>query len=240
MTGAAAARLALALDCDDLAAARSLAGRLQPCFPVVKVGLELFSAAGGAAVEVLAADGFEVFLDVKLHDIPTTVARAARVLGRLGARYVTVHAAGGAAMLGAAVEGLAAGADEAGAGRPGALAVTVLTSEPAAAATIVAERAGLAAASGCEGVVCAASDLPVVQEAAPGLLAVVPGIRPAGGPVHDQARATTPEAAVAAGAGLLVVGRAVTADADPEAAAARLVAAIAGARRGSGRAATDC
>lgn len=220
------ARLALALDLADLGAARALARRLARFFPVAKVGLELFSAAGAAAVSGLRDDGFEVFLDVKLHDIPTTVGRAGRVLGRLGPRYVTLHAAGGAAMLSAGVEGLAVGAAEAGMGPCGALGVTVLTSEPVAQPATLVERARRAASAGCEGVVCAAGDLAAVR-ATTDLLCVVPGIRPAGGPVHDQGRAATAEAAVAAGAGLLVVGRAVTEAADPEAAAARLCAALA-------------
>lgn len=214
------ARLALALDLDDLAAARRLAGSLAEWFPIAKVGLELYAAAGPAAVGALREDGFEVFLDVKLHDIPTTVGRAARVVGRLGPRYVTLHAQGGRAMLEAGVEGLAAGSSEAGEGPCGALGVTVLTSEPEAAPATVTERAALAAACGCEGVVCAAGDLPALGGLPPGLLRVVPGIRPAGADPNDQGRAATPEAAVAAGAGLLVIGRAVTRAADPVAAAA--------------------
>lgn len=238
-----APRLALALDLDDLAAARRLARRLAGHFPVAKVGLELFSAAGPAAVEALRDDGFEVFLDVKLHDIPTTVGRAARVLGRLGPRFVTLHTQGGVAMLSAGAEGLAAGAGEVGAGPCEALGVTVLTSEAVATPAQLAERTALAATGGCAGVVCAAADLAVVAETAPGLLRVVPGIRPAGTDRHDQGRAATPAEAIAGGAGLLVVGRAVTAAPDPLGAAAALaaevvaaVAAVAAATAGGGRA----
>lgn len=220
------ARLAVALDLDDLGAARALARRLRGYFPVAKVGLELFSAAGGAAVEALREDGLEVFLDLKLHDIPTTVGRAARVLGRLGPRYVTLHTQGGQAMLEAGVEGLAAGASEAGAGPCGALGVTVLTSEPEAAASVVARRAAWAAASGCEGIVCAASDLAALAQLPAALLRVVPGIRLAGTSPDDQGRPASPREAIAAGAGLLVVGRAVTASPDPSAAAAEIARAV--------------
>jgi orotidine-5'-phosphate decarboxylase len=220
-----APRLALALDVGGVEEALRLARRLRPYFEVAKVGLELFAAAGPQALAV-AELGFEVFVDLKLHDIPTTVRRAARQLGRLGIGYATFHAAGGEAMLRAGVEGLAAGSAEAGLAAPVALAVTVLTSEPDAGAALLEARAAAAAAAGCGGVVCAAADLSVVRRAAPGLLRVVAGIRPPGVPGEDQARAATPAEAVAAGAELLVVGRAVTAAADPEAAAAAIAASL--------------
>src|SRR5690242_18466235 len=121
-------RLAVALDLPDLDDAATLAKRLDEWFDVAKVGLELYGAAGPAAVERMHDLGYDVFLDLKLHDIPTTVSRAARVLGRLGVRYCNFHAAGGEAMLRAAVEGLAAGARDASLAPPVALAVTVLTS----------------------------------------------------------------------------------------------------------------
>ncbi|HVC26318.1 MAG TPA: orotidine-5'-phosphate decarboxylase [Acidimicrobiales bacterium] len=218
--------LALALDLDDLDSARSLARRLAPWFAVAKVGLELFSAAGAGAVHALASEGFSVFLDVKLHDIPETVGRASRVLGRTGVRFVTLHASGGEAMLAAGVAGLRAGAAEADVPEPCALAVTVLTSDTHAPEGLLAARASAARDSGCGGVVCAATDLAVVRAAAPGLLAVVPGTRPAGAPAHDQARVATPADALAAGAGLLVVGRVVTRAGDPERAAEELVASL--------------
>jgi orotidine-5'-phosphate decarboxylase len=215
-------RLALALDVDDLAAAVALADRLRPWFGVVKVGLELFTGYGPAAVEALAAPDRRVFLDLKLHDIPTTVGRAARQAGRLGAGFVTLHTAGGADMLRAGVEGLAAGAAERGAPPPVALGVTVLTSDPDASA--FPARLEAAVAGGCGGVVCSVRELPVVKEH-PTLLSVVPGIRLPGGSADDQARVGTPAEAIAAGADLLVIGRAVTAAPDPEAAAAALAAA---------------
>jgi orotidine-5'-phosphate decarboxylase len=213
-------RLALALDVDDLAAAVALADRLHPWFGVVKVGLELFTAAGPAAVEKLARADRRVFLDLKLHDIPTTVGRAARQVGRLGAGFVTLHTSGGVDMLRAGVEGLEAGAAEAAAEAPPvALGVTVLTSDPDASA--FPARLEAAVAGGCGGVVCSVRELPMVKERSR-LLTVVPGIRLPGGAAHDQARVGTPEETLAAGADLLVVGRAVTAAADPEAAAAAL------------------
>jgi len=213
-------RLALALDVDDLSAAVKLADRLDPWFGVVKVGLELFAGSGPAAVEALTAPGRRVFLDLKLHDIPTTVEKAGRQIGRLGVGFVTLHAAGGVDMLRAGVAGLAAGAADAGpADPPVALGVTVLTSDPDAAA--FPARLDAAVAGGCGGVVCSVRELRTVKER-PRLLAVVPGIRLPGGAGHDQARIGTPAEAIAAGADLLVVGRAVTAAPDPESAAAAL------------------
>jgi orotidine-5'-phosphate decarboxylase len=225
-------RLVLALDVDDLAAAVALADRLHPWFGVVKVGLELFAAAGPAAVEKLAAPDRQVFLDLKLHDIPTTVAKAARQVGRLGVGFLTLHTAGGVDMLRAGVEGLETGATEAGVDRPVALGVTVLTSDPDASA--FPARLDAAASGGCGGVVCSVRELPAVlrfrgtppnPRGSSPLLAVVPGIRLAGGATHDQARVGTPAEAMAAGADLLVIGRAVTGAPDPEEAAAALSAA---------------
>jgi orotidine-5'-phosphate decarboxylase len=212
-------RLALALDVDDLVVALRLARRLQPWFGVAKVGLELFGAAGPEIVSALTVEGYRVFLDLKLHDIPTTVRRAARVLGGLGVAFATAHTQGGEAMLRAAVSGMAEGASAAGAPAPCVLGVTVLTSDDEAPPAVLETRAGLAAAAGCGGLVCGAADLAVTRRAAPGLLMVVPGIRPSGTPADDQARAATPAAAIAAGADILVIGRAVTAARDPETAA---------------------
>jgi orotidine-5'-phosphate decarboxylase len=224
-------RLALALDVDDLVHAQRLAGLLRPWFGVAKVGLELYSAAGPEAIGSLSDAGFEVFVDLKLLDIPTTVHKAARVLGSLGARMLTLHARGGTPMLRAGVEGLREGAAAAGLPPPVALAVTVLTSDDSAPAHIIPQRVVLAVESGCGGIVCAAGDVRDAKELAPRLLAVVPGIRPAGASVHDQARTATPAAAIAAGADLLVVGRAVTQADDPVAAAAAIAAEVADASR---------
>jgi orotidine-5'-phosphate decarboxylase len=214
-------RLALALDLDDLVLALRMARRLRPWFGVAKVGLELFAAAGPEVVSALTIEGYRIFLDLKLHDIPTTVRRAARVIGELGATYTTAHTAGGEEMLRAAVLGMAEGAAAAGAGAgsPGVLGVTVLTSDRDVKGELLESRAALAAKTGCGGLVCAARDLPFVLHNAPGLLTVVPGIRTVGSGADDQARPATPTEALAAGADLLVIGRAVTAAPDPESAA---------------------
>jgi orotidine-5'-phosphate decarboxylase len=217
-------RLALVLDVDDLVVARRLGQTLRPWFGVAKVGLELYSAVGPDAIGAMADLGYQVFVDVKLHDIPTTVNKAARVLGSIGASYLTLHAHGGVAMLRAGVDGLKDGASEAGLPEPTALAVTVLTSDADAPPHIVPKRVRIAGEGGCGGIVCAASDLQIVRELAPRMIKVVPGIRPEGTPVDDQARVATPSEALAQGADLLVIGRAVTKAEDPAAAAAALTA----------------
>ena len=169
---------------------------MQPYFGVAKVGLELYSAVGPAIVGHLIEAGFQVFLDIKLHDIPTTVGKAARVLGSIGASYLTIHAMGGAPMLRAGVEGLCEGASRAGLPEPVALAVTILTSDDGAPPHILGKRVQAAVEGGCRGIVCASSDIRQAKTLAPRILAVVPGIRPAGMATHDQARAATPEAAL--------------------------------------------
>jgi orotidine-5'-phosphate decarboxylase len=219
-------RLALVLDTDDLVVARRLAQTLRPWFGVAKVGLELFSAAGPDAIETMAELGYEVFADIKLHDIPTTVGRASRVLGSLGASYVTMHAFGGVDMLRAGVEGLHEGAERAGLGEPTALAVTVLTSDAGAPPHILPKRVATAIEAGCGGLVCAVGDVREARLLGPRLTIVTPGIRPVGSPTHDQARSATPQEAFDAGADLLVIGRAVTEAPDPVVAAAELVESI--------------
>jgi orotidine-5'-phosphate decarboxylase len=219
-------RLALALDVDDLVVATRLARQLSPWFGTAKVGLELFSAAGPEAIGALADLGFDVFLDVKLHDIPTTVTKAARVLGALGVRYLTLHATGGEVMLRAGVDGLAEGAAGAGLQAPIALAVTILTSDEGAPPHILPKRVAAAIEAGCGGIVCAAADVREAKQYGPRLFAAVPGIRTAGSDPDDQARAATAAVALAAGADLLVVGRAVTAAPDRAAAAAHLADSI--------------
>ena len=208
------AHLAVALDVGDLGAGLALAAELGPWFGLAKVGLELFTATGPAAVTGLTERGVDVMADLKLHDIPNTVGRAAAAAGRHGVRYLTVHAAGGPAMLAAAVDGLASTAPAAG-----VLAVTVLTSEIDATPSVLAERVQLASAAGCAGVVCAATDLEVVRGQETGLVTVTPGIRLAGSEPGDQARVSTPGAALAAGADILVVGRTVTSTPEPRVAA---------------------
>ncbi|MGZ4682497.1 MAG: orotidine-5'-phosphate decarboxylase [Acidimicrobiales bacterium] len=216
-------RLALVLDVDDLVVAVRLARELRPWFGVAKIGLELYSAAGPDAIGALMDNGYDVFVDLKLLDIPTTVGRASRVLGSLGARYLTMHARGDADMLRAGVDGLREGAALAGLPDPYPLAVTVLTSDDGAPPHILPYRVALAAETDCGGIVCAAADLKEARQIAPRLLRVVPGIRPAGTDVHDQARPATPRDALDAGADLLVIGRAVT-EAPDHAAAAQAIA----------------
>ncbi len=217
-------RLALVLDIDDLDAATRLARQVQPWFGVAKVGWELWSAAGNAAVERMQDLGFTVFLDVKLHDIPTTVRQAARVLSRLGLGFVNAHAAGGEAMLRAFVEGAQLGADDANVAVPVTLAVTVLTSDVDASA--FDDRLRVAAAAGCGGVVCSAYEVATVAARHPAMVTMVPGIRLAGSDANDQARVMTPGAAIAAGSDVLVVGRTVTHATDVVAAAEQVHAEV--------------
>ena len=219
-------KLALALDVDDLVEATRMAKELAPYFGVAKVGLELYSAAGTDAVVTMTELGYKVFLDLKLHDIPTTVRKAARVLGAVGASYLTLHAFGGVSMLRGGVEGLRDGAAAAGLEAPCALAVTILTSDAGAPPHILGNRVKTAVEAGCGGVVCAAGDVREAKQLAPRLLAVVPGIRPAGASADDQARTSTPQAALEAGADLLVIGRAVTGADDRAAAAAKILASL--------------
>jgi orotidine-5'-phosphate decarboxylase len=220
-------RLALALDVDDLVEATRLARELRPWFGIAKIGLELFSAAGPDAVLSIAEEGYRVLLDLKLHDIPTTVGKSSRVLGALGVSYLTMHASGGVPMLRAGVDGLADGAASAGLDSPVALAVTVLTSESDVhSRASLSERVMAAIEAHCGGVVCAATDVRVAKELGPSLLAVVPGIRPEGVPHHDQGRVGTPMAAFEEGADVLVIGRAVTAAPDRALAAATLVRSL--------------
>jgi orotidine-5'-phosphate decarboxylase len=200
---------------------------------VAKVGLEAFSAHGPALVGEVLAVGMPVFLDLKLHDIPNTVERAARNAARLGVAMLTVHASGGEAMLRAAVAG-AAGADR----PPAVLAVTVLTSLddgalaslgiPGGAADRVAAWAVLAQRCGCAGVVCSPHEAAVLRSAlGPEFLLVTPGVRPAGESSGDQRRVATPREAIDAGAHLLVVGRPITGAADPVVAAEAILAEMA-------------
>ncbi len=222
----------VALDVPDAEDALRLARVVEPHVGGFKVGLELLMGEGPAVVSSIAELGRPVFCDAKLHDIPNTVEAAARRIGASGARWLTVHASGGADMMKAAAYGLSDGSD----GHAGVLAVTVLTSldEAALAATGVANDIGthvgilaaLAAGSGAEGVVCSVRELGVVRAVAPQLTKVTPGVRPTGSAPGDQARVATPAEAVAAGADLLVIGRPITRADDPGSAAAAIVAGL--------------
>ena len=219
-------RLALALDFHDPEDALDAAARFAAHFGIMKVGLQLFVAGGPPVVRSISSMGCDVFLDLKMHDIPNTVKMAAKQAGMLGAKYLTLHTAGGADMLSAGAEGFSEGARNSpvGAADPVALGVTVLTSESHAPPDLLAKRASLAQRSGCGGLVCAAPDLGTVSAAAPGLIRVVPGIRPAGVSADDQRRVATPASALADGADVLVIGRAVTEARWPTEAADRIMA----------------
>lgn len=217
----AVTQLFVALDVESTAEALDLARLLAPHVDGFKVGLELLLGSGPEAVTEIKQFGLPVFADAKLADIPNTVERAARQLGHLGARYVTVHASGGEEMIAAACRGLIDGAN----GEPaGILAVTVLTSLDEAALVTVGISgtarqqtsllAGLAASAGAEGVVCSVDELEVVREFAPDLIRVTPGIR-LDTDHHDQRRVATPDEARRRGSDILVVGRPITSAADP-------------------------
>jgi orotidine-5'-phosphate decarboxylase len=215
-------RMVLVLDVGGLAEAEAMAARVGKWFGTVKVGFELYAEAGPAAFGRFHDLGYRVFADLKLHDIPNTVGRAATVLGRYGIEFLNFHAAGGVDMLRAGVEGLRAGAADAGHAPPIALGVTVLTSEPDASAFDA--RLATAVDAGCDGVVCSAHE--VIAASAVGMRTMVPGIRPAGIDANDQARVATPETAIRDGATWLVIGRAVTAAPDPAAAAAAIADSV--------------
>jgi orotidine-5'-phosphate decarboxylase len=217
----------VALDVPDLDRAEQLVKEVAPWFGIAKIGLELYSAVGPDAVARMRALDFDVFADIKLHDIPTTVGRAARVLGRQGVRYLNFHAAGGIDMLRSGVEGLAEGARDAGHPAPIAIAVTVLTSDPDA--STFDARLAYAIDAGCGGVVCSAHEIERVHAARPDFVTIVPGVRFADGDLHDQARVGTPESVARAGGDVLVIGRAVTRAGDPRAAAQRVAEEVANA-----------
>lgn len=224
-------RLIVALDTTDVARAAGWAEAVAPHCGLFKLGLEFFLANGAAGMRAIAAR--PIFLDLKLHDIPNTVVGAVRAVLPLAARMLTVHAAGGAAMVAAARQA----AEAAGAARPMILAVTVLTSldeadlaatgVPGPPAAQVLRLARLAVAAGADGLVCSPLEVAMLREAlGAGPALVVPGIRPSGSAAGDQARTMTPAQAVAAGADWIVVGRPITAASDAAQAAAVIAAAI--------------
>jgi orotidine-5'-phosphate decarboxylase len=226
-------RVIVALDFADPTEAMALVDRLDPAACALKVGKEMFVAAGPEPVRRMIERGFRVFLDLKFHDIPNTVARACAAATRLGVWMLNVHAAGGRAMLVAARESVARAAADRSASRPLLIAVTVLTS---LGATEVAEvgfaeepeslalrLALLAADCGLDGAVCSAVEAPALRRAlGAGFKLVTPGIRPAGSGADDQSRIFTPEAAIARGADYLVIGRPITQAADPLVVLARI------------------
>jgi orotidine-5'-phosphate decarboxylase len=223
------APIAVALDAPDLETAARWAGLVTPHVSTLKIGLELYLRYGPEVVaSVRGASGVQIFLDLKLHDIPATVAAAARAVARLRPALLTVHAAAGAAAIRAAADAA-----------PGTrvVAVTVLTSLGEAdlqriglagpASDAVRRLAALAVDAGARGLVCSPQEVAAVRsEIGADILLVTPGVRPAGSETHDQARVATPEEALRAGADLLVIGRPITGAADPGAAAGAIAASL--------------
>ncbi len=222
--------LIVALDVGDLASAAALVEQLYPTVTLFKVGLQLFTAEGPRAVEAVRQRGGDVFLDLKLHDIPNTVAGAVRQAAKLGAAMCTLHASGGRSMLQAATAAVAASDSP-----MRLLAVTVLTSldshglgeivggKPDLTAQVV-RLASLAREAGLDGVVASPHEIGVLRAAlGPSMRLVIPGIRPAWAAAEDQRRVMTPHEAAVAGADYLVIGRPITAAADPVKATCRIL-----------------
>jgi orotidine-5'-phosphate decarboxylase len=224
------APIAVALDTSDLASAIRWAHACSDHLTTAKVGLELFCAEGAAAVEkIRASSELEIFLDLKLHDIPATVGGAARAIAGLAPTYLTVHATGGAAMIEAAAAALP---------ETRITAVTVLTSLAAPdldriglagpPETAVVRLAMLSVEAGARAIVCSPQEVSSVRAAVgPAITLITPGVRPAGSSNNDQARVATPAQALADGADLLVIGRPITGAADPGVAAAAVAASLA-------------
>lgn len=233
------APIAVALDAPDLETAAHWASLVTPHVSTVKVGLELYLRYGPEVIaSVRGASGVQVFLDLKLHDIPNTVAGAAKAVARLKPAILTVHAAGGPAMIQAAVEALP---------DTQIAAVTVLTSLSDAdlerigiagpSDDAVRRLAVVAVGAGAQALVCSPREVATVRaEVGPDITLITPGVRPVGAASQDQARVATPEQALADGADLLVIGRPITGSADPGAAAAGIAAALRRTLAGSGRA----
>jgi orotidine-5'-phosphate decarboxylase len=223
------APIAVALDAPNLETAARWAGLVTPHVTTVKIGLELYLRYGPEVVaSIRGASGVKVFLDLKLHDIPATVAGAARAVARLRPDILTVHAAGGPEMIRAAIDAAPA---------PIIAAVTVLTSlgpealerlgMPGPLTDSVRRLAALAADAGARALVCSPQEVAAVRaEVGPGIVLITPGVRPAGSQSDDQARVATPEEALRNGADLLVIGRPITAAPDPGAAAAAIAAPL--------------
>lgn len=223
-----------ALDTTDVDRAVALARGLKDSVGGAKIGMEFFNAHGPAGYRAVAETGLPIFLDLKLHDIPNTVAGGIRAVLPLGPAIVNVHTAGGSAMMRAAAEA----AREAGERRPLIIGVTVLTSLDEAdlaaigvggtASDQVRRLAGLAAGAGLDGVVCSAHEIESLRrDLGRDFKLIVPGIRPAGSDIGDQKRVMTPTQALALGADMLVIGRPITGAGDPRAAADEIVRSLA-------------
>ncbi|WP_312027541.1 orotidine-5'-phosphate decarboxylase [Brevibacillus brevis] len=230
-------RMIVALDFSTLDEVKKCIEPLQGHIRYVKVGMELAYAEGPAIVSFLKDKGFNVFLDLKVHDIPNTAKGAMRSLARLGADMVNVHAAGGVAMMAAAREGLEQGT-AAGAARPLLIGVTMLTSTglqtmnqelaiPGAVEDVVVHYARMTKQAGLDGVVASPLEVPMIKKAAgDAFVTVTPGIRPLGADQGDQTRITTPEQAFRLGSDYLVIGRAITGAKDPVGVWQSIVAAV--------------
>jgi orotidine-5'-phosphate decarboxylase len=215
-----------ALDVSDLDRAEALARALEGQVGLFKIGLELFTAHGPDAVLRLREHG-PLFLDLKLHDIPNTVERAARNCARIGVSILTAHALGGEAMIAAAVRGAARGAEESGHAKPSIAAITVLSSLGGESLASPASLAFEAMSAGATAAVVSGEDVSVVREVVgEAFCLIVPGIRPAGSNGHDQVRILTPEEAVERGADYLVIGRPITESPDPVGAARSILAVV--------------
>jgi len=229
-----------ALDTVDLAQATEWAESLVGTIDGVKLGLEFFCAHGPAGVKAIQSFGLPIFLDLKLHDIPNTVAGALRAVAPLGVRLITLHAPGGAAMMQAAADAIQLGASSAGVAPASIIGVTVLTSlgdedlaatgQIGPAADQVKRLAELSMASGLDGIVCSPHEAAAMRALlGPNALLITPGIRPSFASAGDQKRIMTPAQAVQAGADILVIGRPITEASDPQAAAAACRAEMLGA-----------
>jgi len=219
--------LIIALDVDTMEEAGNLVNRLYPYAGAFKVGMQLYNSAGPQVLKWLRQKNVPVFVDLKLHDIPNTVAAAARVLTRYGASILNVHAAGGSSMIRAAAEAVRKEAADNGTERPLVTAVTVLTSIdqemfknelgiPGLLQERVTAWARLARESGLDGVVASPQEITAIRKACgPDFVIITPGVRPAGSAANDQKRTMTPAEAMELGATYLVVGRPVTAAPDP-------------------------
>lgn len=231
----AESRLIVALDYPGFEEMKETVEKLGDSISHYKVGMELYYSAGPAAIRYLTEQGKQVFLDLKLHDIPNTVAGSSAALTRLGVFMFNVHASGGQAMMSAAVESSTKQAQQLGIKRPLLIAVTVLTSinqkewtnlgHTAVIAEQVVHLAVLAKESGMDGVVASAQEAAAIRQACgPEFHIVTPGIRPVWAAVNDQSRITTPAEALKAGASFLVVGRPITAAGNPVEAASKIIA----------------
>jgi orotidine-5'-phosphate decarboxylase len=227
-------RVFVALDMPEIEGAKAMAAQVAGLVGGVKLGLEFFMAQGPAGIrDIIAAGDLPLFLDLKLHDIPNTVAGAVRSVAPLAPTFLTIHAGGGPAMIRAAADAAREEAERLGLPRMRILAVTVLTSlsdedltavgQAVPAADQVRRLAGVAHANGADGIVCSPAEVALLRRDLPAdFTLMVPGIRPTWAAANDQKRVMGPRDAVAAGADHLVIGRPITADADPAAAARRI------------------